>query len=141
MNKNNMFFLGIVLFYLVFSDQTFSIPPDQLFAQKWSDKCANLQGVETSEYVIFSETEQCDNFVDTFRVQSSCEPASFTAMDGNRLKMTLNNDENYIIEFLWASQISIMKVVSEKPFTLQQTRVLGRAVVRENLMTNYLYCP
>ncbi len=130
---------GVALFWA--PEVAYSIPTEYLFEQKWSEDCATQNGVETSEYVVFSKTEQCDYFVDTFRVQSTCEPATFTALDANRVRMNTGEDGTYIIEFLWSSQISIMEVVSEKPFELKQVRVLGRADVRDDLMTNYLYCP
>ncbi len=117
------------------------MPPEQLFKHKWSEVCAEKQGAETPEYVVFSETQMCFYSVDTFRVQSRCEPAKFKKMDTNRVQMILNDQDKYVIEFLWASQISIMQVVSEKPYTLKQNSILGLAKTREKLMTHHMYCP
>ncbi len=134
-------FFPVALAVFCVSTGAYGSNPEQLFKDKWSEKCVNSLGVETSEYITFSETEKCTSFVDTFRVQSNCMPAKFEARDGNRLQMVLDDKETYIIEFLWSSQISIMEVVNEKPFELKQTQSLGRAVVRENLLTHHLYCP
>lgn len=134
-------FLTVVLVGSCVSTNAYSRNPEDLFENKWSEKCADSFGVETSENVTFSKTEQCTSYVDTFRVQSNCIPAKFEALDGNRVQMILNDKDTYIIEFLWSSRISIMEVVNEKPFELKQTQSLGRAIVRKNLLTNYLYCP
>jgi len=131
----------IVLALLGMNERAYSMPPEQLFESKWSEQCASENGVETSEYMAFSATERCLNFVDTFRVQSECQPAKFKALDSNRLLMTVKDEGTYIIEFLWASQISIMEVINEKPLKLKQTSILGRAETRDNLVTHYLYCP
>jgi len=74
-------------------------------------------------------------------VQSNCTPAKFKKLNGNRVQMILNDNETYIIEFIWSSRISIMEVVKEKPFELKQFESLGRAIVRKNLLTHHLYCP
>lgn len=134
-------FLVSTAIFLGLSLEAHSIPPKELFKHKWSEVCATSHNVETSEYLIFHDSEYCEYFVDTFRVQSICTPASFKAMDGNRVSMTLKENKSFIIEFLWASQISIMEIISQKPFTLEQRRTLGIAKVRDNLLTHYLYCP
>ena len=123
------------------STNAYSSNLEKLFKDKWSEKCANSFGVETSEYMTFNEAEQCTSYVDTFRVQSNCTPAKFKNLGGNRVQMTVNDNDTYIIEFLWSSQISIMEVVKEKPFELKQIESLGRAIVRKNLLTHHLYCP
>lgn len=128
-------------FILCLSGEAIASSPEQLFKDKWSEICNDGFEVETSEYVGFSESERCDYFVDTFRVQSHCEPATFKALKNNRLQMTLNGKDTYIIEFLWSSRISVMEVVTKKPLVLKQTQSLGRAIFRKNLLTHYLYCP
>ena len=135
-----IFSLALIIF-LGASSISFGMPPEQLFKHKWSEVCAKNHGIETPEYDVFRETEKCFYFVDTFRVHSRCEPAKYKKMGTNRVQMILNDKEKYIIEFLWASQISIMQVVSEKPYTLKQHSILGLAKVREKLMTHHLYCP
>lgn len=129
------------LLALFFSNKVISIPPEQLFNHKWSEACAVEHDVETAEYTSFSHSQQCDYFVDTFKIQSHCIDASYEDMSSNRVLMTLKKQEQYIIEFLWSSQISILKVISKKPLKLEQTRILGLARVRKKLMTNHLYCP
>lgn len=133
--------LALALLVPCVSINAYGSEPKQLFKDRWSEKCANNFGVETSQYMTFHETEQCTSYVDTFRVQSNCTPAKFKALGGNRLQMIVNDTETYIIEFLWSSRISIMEVVKEKPFELKQIQSLGRAVVRKNLLTQHLYCP
>jgi len=134
-------FFPVVLAVTFVSTGAYSSNPEQLFKDIWSVKCADSFGVETSEYVTFKKTEQCTSYVDTFRVQTNCSPAKFKAMKGNRLQMILDDKEKFIIEFLWSTRISIMKIVKEKPFELEQAETMGRAIVRKNLLTHYLYCP
>tara|TARA_R110002111_G_scaffold259147_1_gene328903 strand:- start:9 stop:461 length:453 start_codon:yes stop_codon:yes gene_type:complete len=142
--KGTFMLIRILLSLILFSSMSnlsFAMPPEPLFKEKWSEVCAEKQGTETGEYVTFSDAEKCFYSVDTFRVHSRCEPAQFKEMDANRIQMTLNDKDKYVIEFLWASQISVMQVISEEPYTLKQHSILGRAETRENLLTHYLYCP
>jgi len=123
------------------SDVALAMPANHLLKGKWSEECATKQGVETSEYSVFSKDNWCTYFVDTFRVQQNCEDATFEPLGANRLSMQTRPKNKYIIEFLWASKISIMKVVKEKPFILEQVMTLGRAETRKGLLTHHLYCP
>jgi hypothetical protein len=143
LNKSHMLYFFYVVIHAFFyvPNMAVAVPPDQLFQGKWAEKCATEHGVETSEYTVFSENAWCISFVDTFRVQQICEDATFEALDTNRVSMQTKQKDKYIIEFLWSSQISIMHVVKEKPYTLEQVMSLGRAEVRETLLTHHLYCP
>ncbi len=135
------FTFAIILACLYGPSSAIAIPPDQLFKDKWSEKCASEHGVETSEYSVFSENTWCNYFVDTFRVQEICEGAEFKALDTNRISVQTKQKQKYLIEFLWSSQISIMEVVKENPYTLKQVLSMGRAEVRKDLLTHHLYCP
>lgn len=138
--QNKFFLCRYTLFFYAPNMATAS-PPDQLFEGEWAEKCATEHGVETSEYTVFSKNEWCIYFVDTFRVQQVCEDAIFESLGTNRVSMQTKQNNKYIVEFLWGSQISIMQVVKEKPYTLKQVMSLGRAEARETLLTHHLYCP
>jgi len=114
---------------------------ERLFDQLWSSDCAEAVQIETSEYSTFKQGEWCDYFVDDYRVQSNCQKAEFRPLKSNRIGATLDGGGELIIEFLWATRISIMRVVSEKPLKLEQSGSLGKAIRRDGLKTQHLYCP
>jgi hypothetical protein len=135
------FFYVVILVCFYAPNMATASPPDRLFKVKWAEKCATEHGVETSEYTVFSKNAWCIYFVDTFRVQQVCEDARFESLGTNRVSMRTKPNNKYIVEFLWGSQISIMQVVKDKPYTLKQVMSLGRAEARETLLTHHLYCP
>lgn len=116
-------------------------PPERLFDILWSSDCAEKVQIETSEYTSFDANNWCDHFVDDYRVQSNCRKAAFKPLKSNRVGMTVEDDDRYIIEFLWSAHISIMRVVDEKPLKLEQAGSMGRAIHRKGLKTHHLYCP
>ena len=114
---------------------------ERLFEGFWSANCADKMQIETSEYSVFEKNAWCTHVVDDYRVQSRCQKAKYEPLGSNRIGLTVENDGRYIVEFLWANHISIMRVVSEKPVKLEQYDSLGRAISRKGLKTHHLYCP
>lgn len=133
--------LVIVLICLPISTPGKAANPEQLFGLFWSSWCADAVQQETSEYTRFEPDAWCEHFVDTYRVQSHCRKARFEALENNRVGMTVEGKQRYIIEFLWSTRISIMEITGEDPPVLEQIDNLGRAVQREGLQTHHLYCP
>ena len=104
--KWNIFGAGILIWGI--PSLTLAMPLEQLFDSFWSYDCVESVQIETPEYTSFSPTEWCHNSVDTFKTQQTCQNASFEALPTNRIKVKLEQGEEFIIECMSSGKVGFL---------------------------------